>query len=219
MADTKSGLPEGTDTIIEGGGTGGGTGGTGRSGTASATNTTSTATNSTGARTGTTDSSDATDALITGGGTDTGSSGSSEGDRQGIRGMISNAGGKLRDEGKSRARGLVSQGLERGSSTLTNISGIVDDTVQQIEDRLGPQYGDYARKTSQALNRYATTLQNKDPDELVDDARELIRKSPGVALAGAAILGFGLVRLLKAGLEENQNGNGNRSGDRSRSTR
>ena len=221
MADTKSGLPEGTDTIIEGAGSGGSTGGTGRSGTASATNTTSTATNSTGARTGTTDSSDATDALITGAGTDSGSEGSSGGssERQGVRGMISNAGTKLKDEGKTRARGLVSQGLERGSSALGNISSIVDDTAQQIADRLGPQYGDYARKTSQTLNRYATTLQNKDPDELVDDARELIRKSPGIALAGAAIVGFGLVRLVKAGLEESQNGQGDRSRDRTRAGR
>jgi hypothetical protein len=214
MADTKSGLPEGTDTIIEGAGTGGSSGGMGRSGTASATNTTSTATNSTGARTGTTDSSDATDALITAGNTDKGSGDSSE--RQGVRGMISNAGTKLKDEGKTRARSLVGQGLERGSSTLSNISSIVDDTAQQIADRLGPQYGDYARKTSQALNRYATTLQNKNPDELVDDAREMIRKSPGVALAGAAIVGFGLVRLVKAGLEESQNGQGDRGRDRTR---
>jgi hypothetical protein len=95
----------------------------------------------------------------------------------------------------------------------------VDDTVQQIEDRLGPQYGDYARKASQALNRYADTLQNKDPEELVDDARELVRKSPAVALTGAAILGFGLVRLLKAGIEESSNGNGDRNGDRTGTAR
>ena len=228
MADTKSGLPEGTDTIIGGAGTSGNTGGTGRSGTADATNTTSTASNSTGARTGTTASSDATDTLITGSGQEslTQSSSSTSGDsssggneRQGVRGLISSAGTKLRDEGKTRARGLVGQGLERGSTTLSNISGVVDDTVQQIEERLGPQYGDYARKASQALNRYATTLQNKDPDELVEDARELVRKSPGVALAGAAIVGFGLVRLLKAGLEESQNGNGDRNGDRAGSGR
>jgi hypothetical protein len=57
-------------------------------------------------------------------------------------------------------------------------------------------------------------LENKDPDELVDDAREIVRKSPGVALAGAAIVGFGLVRLLKAGIEEGQNGTSNRQGRR-----
>ena len=32
------------------------------------------------------------------------------------------------------------------------------------------------------------------------DTRSFVRKSPGVALAGAAIVGFALARLLKAGL-------------------
>jgi hypothetical protein len=242
MADTK--LPEGTDSIIEGAGTGGSTGGTGRSGTTNPGGSTSSATNSTGARTSTTDSASGTDALITGGGSigagSSGPSGSSgtgaggtgttdiasgsgstdatgeSGDatKSGVRGMISTAGTKARDEAASRARGLVGQGLERGSSTLTNVAGLIEDTVQQIEEKLGPQYGEYARTASQTINGYATSLQNKDPDELVDDARELIRKSPGVALAGAAVVGFGLVRLFKAGIEESQNGTGNRKGNR-----
>ncbi|WP_294171449.1 hypothetical protein [uncultured Sphingomonas sp.] len=252
MADPNNKLPEGTDTIIGGAGSGGGTGGTGRSGTAGSAATTSTQTNATGGQTRTTDSSDATDALITGagaGGTTgaatagnsalgssgtatggsasmggtagAGSSGGNSSDSSGtggkssgVRGLVSNAGGKLRDESKNKIHGLASQGLERGSSTLTNIAGIVDDTVQQIEERLGPQYGEYARKASQAINGYATTLQNKNPDELVDDARALVRKSPTVALTGAAVLGFGLARLLKIGLEESQYGTGNRNNDR-----
>jgi hypothetical protein len=252
MADPNNKLPEGTDAIIGGAGTGGGTGGTGRSGTAGSAATTSTQTNATGGQTRTTDSSDATDALITGGGAGgttgagttgnsaLGSSGtagggstsptggtasvggtaadsnssSSSSKGSGVRGLVSNAGGKLRDESKNKIHSLASQGLERGSSTLTNIAGIVDDTVQQIEERLGPQYGEYARKASQAINGYASTLQNKNPDELVDDARGLIRKSPTVALTGAAVLGFGLARLLKIGLEESQYGTGNRNDDR-----
>jgi hypothetical protein len=273
MADPNNKLPEGTDTIIGGAGSGGGTGGTGRSGTAGSAASTSTQTNATGGQTRTTDSSDATDALITGGGAggttgaastgnsalgssgttggssgagstgsiggtsgagstgatgDTSGAGSSSGgggdnggssgnggsNRSGVRGLVSNAGGKLRDESKNKIHSLASQGLQQGSSTLTNIAGIVEDTVQQIEERLGPQYGEYARKASQAINGYATTLQNKNPDELVDDARDLIRKSPAVALTGAAVLGFGLARLLKIGLEESQYGTGNRNNDR-----
>jgi hypothetical protein len=247
MPDPNNNLPEGTDTIIGGAGSGGGAGGTGRSGTAGNAATTSTQTNATGGQTRTVDSDSATDALITGGGTSTGaanagnsalgssgtsgggaagmggtggaggesgSDGSSGSSRSGVRGLISNAGGKLRDEGKNRVQSLASQGLQQGSTTLTNIAGIVEDTVQQIEERLGPQYGEYARKASQALNGYATTLQNKNPDELVEDARSLVRKSPTVALTGAAVLGFGLVRLLKVGLEEAQNGAGNRNNDR-----
>lgn len=220
MADTNNGLPEGTDTIIEGGGAGGSSGGTGRSGSTSGGGSPSTASNSTGGRTAMTASDSGTDSLITGSTSDQGrstggntSSGSSDGSG-GIRGMISTAGTKARDEAASRARGFVEQGLTSSSAALGNVASIIEDTVEQIGERLGPQYADYARTASQTVNRYATTLQNKDPDELVDDARELVRKSPGIALAGAAIVGFGLVRLLKAGMEGGSDTTGARSGGR-----
>ena len=233
MADTRNGLPEGTDTIIEGGGAGGGAGGSGRSGTTGGSGSPSTATNSTGGRTSTTDNDAGTNSLITGSTSDqgrslgTGSGGStsgggtgstgSDGDTGGsssggIRGMLSSATTKARDEAGTRARGLVGQGLTSSSAALGNVASIIEDTVEQIGERLGPQYADYARTASQTVNRYASTLQDKDPDELVEDARELVRKSPGVALAGAAIVGFGLVRLLKAGIEGGSDTTGSTSG-------
>lgn len=218
MADTTNKLPEGTDTVIEAGGTGGSSGGTGRSGTGISGGSTSSATNATGGRTSTTSSDTQTDALITGtkgSDEDTGS-----GNGGGIRGMVSNVTGKARDEAMGRARGFVGEGLKSSSTTLGNIANIIEETVEQIGDKLGPQYGDYAKSASQTIQRYATTLENKDPDELVDDARALIRKSPTLAITGAAILGFGLVRLLKAGLpEEDSNGTRDRQGDRTGTTR
>lgn len=213
MAEPNNGLPEGTDTIIEGGGAGGSSGGTGSSGTGSGGFSPSITSNSTGGRTTMTASDSGTDSLITqgndtaSGGSSGGSAGNSNGgsgtgsDSGGIRGMLATATTKAKDEAGTRARGLVSQGLTSSSAALGNVASIIEDTVEQIGERLGPQYADYARTASQTVNRYASTLQNKDPDELVDDARELVRKSPGVALAGAAIIGFGLVRLLKAGID------------------
>lgn len=212
MADNNNGLPEGTDTIIEAGGTGGSGGGAGRSDTVNQGGSPSTATNSTGARTSMTADDSQTDSLITSGnggssgssgtGSSAGSGSDSSGSSGGIRGIVSNVSTKARDEAANRARGFVGNGLKSGSDTLNNISTLIGDTVQQIEEKLGPQYAGYARTASQTIDRYAQSLANKDPDELVDDARELVRKSPGVALAGAAVLGFGLVRLLKAGLPD-----------------
>jgi hypothetical protein len=43
----------------------------------------------------------------------------------------------------------------------------------------------------------------------IDDTRVFVRKSPGVALAGAAIVGFALARLIKSGLDS---GRSERSG-------
>src|SRR4051794_17786304 len=99
-----------------------------------------------------------------------------------------------------RARGIVTQGLERTSEALANVSKMVGDTAAGIEERLGPEYGDYARPAAGALENVANTNAQKDPDELVDDTRTFVRSSPGIALAGAAVVGFVVARLIKSGI-------------------
>jgi ElaB/YqjD/DUF883 family membrane-anchored ribosome-binding protein len=110
--------------------------------------------------------------------------------------------GKLSGQAADKARGLVGQGLERGGEALANVSKLVGDTAAGLDERLGEEYGDYARKAATALEEAAGKISAKDPDELIEDTREFVRKSPGVALAGAAIIGFALVRLVKSGLDQ-----------------
>jgi ElaB/YqjD/DUF883 family membrane-anchored ribosome-binding protein len=110
--------------------------------------------------------------------------------------------GKLSGQAADKARGLVGQGLERGGEALANVSKLVGDTAAGLDERLGAEYGDYARKAATALEEAADKISAKDPDELIEDTREFVRKSPGVALAGAAIIGFALVRLVKSGLDQ-----------------
>ena len=129
----------------------------------------------------------------------------------GVRDAIKGGTDKLKSTANDRALGFVSQGIERSSGALSNVSALIGDTAASIDDRLGSQYGDYARQAAEAVERAARSLANKEPDELIDDARSLVRKSPGIALAGAAILGFALVRVVKAGLE----GGGSTNRDRS----
>lgn len=113
---------------------------------------------------------------------------------------IRSSGDKLSGEAADKARDFVGQGLERSSDALANVSKMVGDTAEGLEEKLGPEYADYARRAADALDRTATSLRNKSPDELIDDTRNFVRKSPGVALAGAAIVGFALARIVKSGL-------------------
>ena len=99
-----------------------------------------------------------------------------------------------------RARGLVSQGLERSAETLSNVSKLVGDTADGLDERLGPEFGEYARKAASAIENTANSIASKDADELIEDTRNFVRNSPGIAIAGAAIVGFALARLLKSGL-------------------
>lgn len=129
----------------------------------------------------------------------------------GVREAIKGGTDKLKSTANDRALGFVSQGIERSSGALSNVSALIGDTAASIDDRLGSQYGDYARQAAEAVERAARSLANKEPDELIDDARSLVRKSPGIALAGAAILGFALVRVVKSGLEDGGSKNRDRS--------
>ena len=114
---------------------------------------------------------------------------------------------KFSGQAADKARELVGQGLERSGEALANVSKLVGDTAASLDDRLGEEYGEYARRAASAIEDAANRIAAKNPDELIDDTREFVRKSPGVALAGAAVIGFALVRLVKAGLDRDDGGN------------
>src|SRR5829696_6603236 len=111
---------------------------------------------------------------------------------------------QIANQAGERARGMVTQGLERTAEALANVSRMVGDTADGIEERLGPEYGDYARRAAGAIENVANSIAEKDPDELIDDTRNFVRNSPGIALAGAAVVGFVLARLLKTGLARDE---------------
>ena len=107
---------------------------------------------------------------------------------------------RLSGQAADKARGLVGQGLERSAKRSPMSRKLVGDTAAGLDERLGEEYGDYARRPPARSRTPPNSLAAKDPDELIDDTRDFVRKSPGVALAGAAIVGFALARLIKSGL-------------------
>ncbi len=118
--------------------------------------------------------------------------------------QVKTSSNKLAGQAADKTRGLVGQGLERSSEALASVSKLVGDTAAGIDDRLGAEYGDYARKAASAIDNAANSLAAKSPDELIDDTREFVKKSPGIALAGAAVVGFVLARLVKTGLDNDK---------------
>ena len=138
--------------------------------------------------------------------------GTRSGGTQAIRDKVRAGSEKLSGQAADKARGLVGQGLERGGEALTNVGRLVSDTAPGLDERLGAEYGDYARRAAETIDNVAQSLRSKDPDELIDDTRNFVRKSPGVALAGAAIVGFALARLIKSGLDANRSEDDGTSG-------
>ena len=108
----------------------------------------------------------------------------------------------LKQQATDRVRTVADDGKARATSALDDLSRAINEAGSQIDERLGGQYGDYARRAADAVTGLSDTIRDKDVDELWDDARNVVRKSPGIALGVAAVVGFTLARLVKAGLEE-----------------
>lgn len=98
-----------------------------------------------------------------------------------------------------KAREYANVGKDKASGALDEISQMVEGVARTIDEKVGTQYGDYARRAAGAVSGVADALKGKEVDELVDDARTFIRDKPAVAIGAAAAIGFVLTRLLRAG--------------------
>ena len=45
-------------------------------------------------------------------------------------------------------------------------------------------------------------MRAKSVDDIYDDTRDFVRKSPGIAIGIAAVAGFALMRVIKTGLDD-----------------
>lgn len=174
MATRSDQMPEGTDSIINGASeTGGFEGGTGLGGVAS------------GASVGPGSTSSTTD--------------SAKSAASAAKEQIQDKASGLRDQASDKAREYALLGKDRAVGAIDNVTKLIDDAADAIEEKVGPNYGAYVRRASETLAGVSTTLQDKDVDELLDDAREVIRKSPALAIGAATALGFVIARIVKAG--------------------
>lgn len=98
---------------------------------------------------------------------------------------------------KTKAGEIAVDAKSAASDGIASLGAVVGDTAEQIDERLGEQYGDYARKASRSLAEASASLEAKSVEEIGEDAREFVRKSPGVAVGIAAVAGFMLARMFR----------------------
>lgn len=105
-------------------------------------------------------------------------------------------------QGYDRARDYAQVGIDRGAGAIDDVVRMINEAADQIDERVGAQYGGYARKAAENIGGFGDMLKGKDVDELFEQARDLVRKSPAVAIGTAAALGFVVARMARAGMPE-----------------
>ena len=101
-------------------------------------------------------------------------------------------------QAKEKGAALAVEGKARASDALGALGKTISETAPTIDEKLGVQYGDYARSAARSIQETAAKLEAKDLGELGEDVKEFVRKSPGVAIGIAAVAGFTIARLLSS---------------------
>ena len=114
----------------------------------------------------------------------------------------------LRSQVTERARGFADDGKGRVTGLLDNVSEVITDAAKSVDERLGEDYGEYAHRAATAVADFAGRIRDKSVDDIYDDTRDFVRKSPVIAIGIAAVAGFALIRVIKTGLDDAKGGSG-----------
>ena len=129
--------------------------------------------------------------------------------RETIRAEASKKAASLKDEAttlanqaSARARDAASKGKDKAAEAVGSLAKMLEDSADTVDSKFGKQYGDYARSAASTVAGLASTLDEKDLDELAASTRDFVKKSPAVAVGAAAVIGFVLARMLKGGSDK-----------------
>jgi ElaB/YqjD/DUF883 family membrane-anchored ribosome-binding protein len=108
---------------------------------------------------------------------------------------------KFYGQAGDQAKAYAESGKARAGDALDQFTAMLSEAAAQVEERLGADYGKYARQAAETVGTFSEQLKAKDVDALVADARGFVTKSPAIAIGTAAALGFVVARLAKAGMD------------------
>ena len=109
--------------------------------------------------------------------------------------------GKLGSQAADRARAFAGEGKDRASGALDEVAKMLHSAAGDVDERLGADYGRYARSAAEGVSGFAESLRGKEIDDLIGDATAFVKKSPVIAIGAAAAVGFVLARLIKSGID------------------
>ncbi len=109
---------------------------------------------------------------------------------------------EIKTQAAKMARETATTAKVKTSTAMDGLAKLITETAQTVDSKLGPQYGDYARQAANAVAGAAKTLDDKDVDQLLGEARDFVRKSPAVAIGAAAIAGYVLMRLARGSSDQ-----------------
>jgi hypothetical protein len=97
-----------------------------------------------------------------------------------------------------KADDLADRSKQAGAEAVAGVARTAEALADSVASD-SPAIAEYVRGAGQKIDRLATDLREKKVGDLLSSAVEFGRSQPVALLAGAALVGFALSRVIKAG--------------------
>jgi hypothetical protein len=124
--------------------------------------------------------------------------GTGDGGRQ-VAQQAAGIGRAVGDAVDPKAEDIANRSKAAGADAVAGVAR----TAEALADTVAPDspaIADYVRGAGQKIDRLASDLRDKKVGDLLASAAEFGRSQPVIMLAGAALIGFALSRVVKAGV-------------------
>jgi hypothetical protein len=98
-----------------------------------------------------------------------------------------------------KAEDIANRSKAAGASAVAGVARTADALADTVAPD-SPAIAEYVRGAGQKIDRLASDLRDKKVGDLLAAAAEFGRSQPVIMLAGAALIGFALSRVVKAGV-------------------
>ena len=92
-----------------------------------------------------------------------------------------------------RARSAAEEGKAKASETVSNLAKSTRDAAEQFRGTQAEPLVGYMTSAADSVEKFASTLDQKQVDDLLDDFKTMVRKSPAIAIGAAAAVGFAAI--------------------------
>jgi hypothetical protein len=104
----------------------------------------------------------------------------------------------MADKVRARAAAQLNTQKNRATDGIGSVAQAVRDTTQHLRESQHETVAQYVEQAADRLERFSTSLKNKDVGELVEDAQRLARRQPALFVGGAFALGLVGARFFKS---------------------
>jgi hypothetical protein len=107
----------------------------------------------------------------------------------------------LASEAGERVQSYLDQQVAAGADLVEGVSNAMRVAADEL-DHTSPMLASAARSAADNVQNVCRNIRNKNADELLSDARDMVRRKPALVFGAAAGLGFLAFRVLNAGVTQ-----------------